>query len=595
MQARKQIIFTARAGDLAPPHHCVDFSGSAHAQDGIEFINPGTIYRANERAWRAFFIEWLGGINIRNACLDWWAYTSTAKNMLSSDLGSQVFQLLALREIVLAGNFQKLCIVGASPEQAAVFGNWLSKARPEIEIRRPATSLRGAFSALLIPFRLVFQLASVWLGFRNAARVRPEVPANNTACFFTYVDNVLKPGSDIYFGPLATLLKKRWPDVHAIYAAYVYTPYQARLQELQRLPDHYFPLFAELSAGDLFWVLFKSLMARRVASYDLHTDLELDMGLAPLLTDALQTDSGFRGHVFNLLVYRAMLRFARKHQPAKFVYPFENKSLEKMLLLALREICPAANITGYQHTSITPRHTTLMFARGEADVTPLPDRIVTVGKVTRAFLEEHGNYPPDIFHTGCALRQSWQENSPPVAGPAGKPRILLALSSSTRELVRAVGFFRTLQESGGDFELGIRPHPEFPLNSLPPELLAWMGRHARDFSGSPLADNLAWCDVTAYVSSTVALETLMAGKPVINFCIDDVIQPDPVIGAAPLHWRAENEAGMARVLQQIQALPAADFQQLSAAARAYINDYLRPVSAECLDCFVGNLAGDLRA
>lgn len=591
MQKRKQIIFTARPGDLTPPFHCVDLSGDAPAQDGIEFINPGTIYRANEHAWRAFFVGWLGSINVRNACLDWWAYTSTAKNMLSSDLGSQVFQLLALREIVLAGNFQKLCVAGASRQQAAVFSGWLRKARPEIEIRQSAAPLQSAIAPLFIPFRLLFQLAAVWLGFRNVARAQAAAYADNTVCFFTYIDNVLKPGADIYFGPLASLLKQRWPEVHAIYAAYVYTPYQARLQELQRLPGNYLPLFAELTVGDLFWVLFKSLMARRVASYDLHTDLELDMGLAPLLEHALRTDSGFRGHVFNLLVYRAMIRFARKHRPAKFVYPFENKSLEKMLLLALREICPAAEITGYQHTSITPRHTTLLFARGEADVTPLPDRIVTVGKITRAFLEDHGNYPPDIFRTGCALRQTWQENPAPVANPAGKPKILLALSSSTRELIRAVQFFRTLQE-GGVFELGIRPHPEFPLNSLPPALMEWAGRHARDFSGSPLADNLAWCDVTAYVSSTVALETLMAGKPVINFCIDDVIQPDPVIGDAPLHWRAENAAGMAQALQQIQALPAADFQQLSAAARAYINDYLRPVSEACLACFIGNPAGD---
>ncbi|CAN0502866.1 unnamed protein product, partial [Phaeothamnion confervicola] len=181
--------------------------------------------RANERTWREFFIAWLGGINIRNACLDWWAYTSTAKNMLSSDLGNQVFQLLALREIALAGNFQKLCVAGASRQQAAVFSGWLRKVRPDIEIRQSAAPLRGALAPLLIPFRLLFQLASVWLGFRNVARAQAATRADKTVCFFTYIDNVLKPGADIYFGPLESLLKQRRPDVHAIYAAYVYTPY----------------------------------------------------------------------------------------------------------------------------------------------------------------------------------------------------------------------------------------------------------------------------------------------------------------------------------------------------------------------------------
>ena len=599
MQARKQIIVAAHTGDLPPPFHCVDFgdaaatddTGDGQARRGIEFINPGPIYRANERAWRTFFVEWLGKINVRNAGLDWWAYTSTAKNMLSSDLGNQVFQLLALREIVLAGNFQKLCVTGASPEQAAVFSNWLRRACPDIDVHELAPRRRAAMELFFAPFRLIYQLASVWSGFRRNSRTHAESGASKTVCFFTYIDSALKPGVDIYFGPLESLLKQREPGLDVIYAAYVYIPYQARCEDLQQMPGKYLPIFVELAIGDFLWVLCNSLMSMRVAGYNLHTDLELDIGLAPLLRRALLTDAGFRDHVFNLLVYRAMLRFARKYRPARFIYPFENKPLEKMMLLALRQASPATKITGYQHTSITPRHATLLFAPGEASITPLPDQIVTAGTVTRKFLEDHGNYPPGIFRTGSALRQTWQENPVPAVSRAGKPKILLALSSSTRELVRSMQFFRQLQETGCDFELGIRPHPEFPLGNLPPLLIEWVAGHARDFSGSRLTDNLAWCDMTAYVSSTVALETLMAGKPVVNFCIDDVIQPDPVIGDAPLHWRAEDPAEMARVLQQIQALPAADFHRLSSAARAYINDYLRPVSAECAARFLEDAGG----
>lgn len=42
-----------------------------------------------------------------------------------------------------------------------------------------------------------------------------------------------------------------------------------------------------------------------------------------------------------------------------------------------------------------------------------------------------------------------------------------------------------------------------------------------------LADNLAWCDVVVYVSSTVALEALGRGRPVINLVISDPVDPDP--------------------------------------------------------------------
>ena len=336
----------------------------------------------------------------------------------------------------------------------------------------------------------------------------------------------------------------------------------------------------------LWWAARKSIAALDTGCHKLPVVTDDDHCFIPLLKQALRQDVLHGGFFYYLVIYQAANRFGEKFTPSNLLYPFENKPLEKMLLLGLRKACPSIKITGYQHTSITPRHTTLRFAAGEAGITPLPDRIVTVGTVTQKFLEDHGNYPPGIFRTGCALRQTWPENPPPATSRAGKPKILLALSSSTRELVRSVQFFKGLQEAGGDFELGIRPHPEFPLRNLPPRLVEWVARYARDFSGSRLAENIAWCDLTAYVSSTVALESLMAGRPVINFCIDDVIQPDPAIGDAPLHWRADNLAEMAQALQQIQALPAADFQRLSAAARAYINEYLRPVSAECAAHFL---------
>ena len=137
------------------------------------------------------------------------------------------------------------------------------------------------------------------------------------------------------------------------------------------------------------------------------------------------------------------------------------------------------------------------------------------------------------------------------------------------------------------FELGIRPHINFPLHLLPRNLRQWSAVHARDFSGTPLTDNIAWCDLTAYVSSTVALESLMAGKPAVNFRVADTLDPDPVLGDPALHWRADDVDGFAKALDSIRALTAHRQRELAADAAAYVRSYLTPPCDECIRLFMG--------
>ena len=68
------------------------------------------------------------------------------------------------------------------------------------------------------------------------------------------------------------------------------------------------------------------------------------------------------------------------HSLEKIIYPFENKSLEKLLLLGLPK---KIRTIGYQHSSITPMHLSFQLSKKEIYKMPLPDKIVTVGKVTQ--------------------------------------------------------------------------------------------------------------------------------------------------------------------------------------------------------------------
>lgn len=587
----RKVYFVARPPQDSSGGVIVDLSESGGGRDtgpGRQGIDLYPVYAAHAASWRQRFVEWLGSVNAANASLQWWAYATTAKNFLSSPLGNELFQSLALASVIEAGEFDSLYVTGAAQSQVDYLRRRF-KGSPGVTLvsRRPYAA--PALRVLALLPRLAFHAGRIWLSalLRPRGLAAPR-PASGT-WIFTYFEAEPDERVDAFFGELAALIEKHRPGQGVAFTGFMRSGFGATLRRLARISTRRcWPLLLEARLGDVLWACARSFAALRTRRYELGAAFDGAEPPEPLLREALRADVTGGAFFYHLVIYRAAIRFGAKFRPSHLIYPFENKSLEKMLLLGLRRSCPGIRVSGYQHTSVTPRHTTFLFARGEASLTPLPDRIVTVGAITRNYLEANGNYPPGIFRTGCALRQARHEAAPAAYRSGGTPKILLALSSSTTELIRAVQFFRALRALTGAFELGIRPHPEFPLARLPRELADWARGNARDFSGTRLADNIAWCDLTAYVSSTVALETLMAGKPVVNFHINEVLPSDPVLGDPPLRWRVENPGGFVRVLNEIAAMNPAEFKSQSAAARAYVDDYLRPVSGECVACFLGD-------
>lgn len=588
----KRIFFVNSLPGAVEKSHHLDLSGAIGQDDAptersITRLRLDPVYRRHGDEWKQLFIDWLGGLNRHNASLEWWAYTSTAKNFLSSPLGNQVFQSLALCKIVVEGDFETLYVTGASRAQIRFLKDWL-RSNGVNDVQMTDSGLYGSQFPLFIFFRVCLQFLRVWSALFLAPR-RPRLPDGPyDLCLFTYIDSTVNEKSDAFFGRLQEYADREKPGCRILYTGFVHSPLRKTLSRLRTIGgSRYWPIFLELTFGDLLWALGKTVNAVNIRRLNLaNPGVNGAEQLDVILRDTLRWDVAKGGFFFNLLVYRAAIRFARKFRPTKLVYPYECKSLEKMLILGIRQAIPECRLLGYQHTSITPRHTTLLFSPGEAACAPLPDKIITAGEVTRLYLEQHGNYPAGIFITGCALRQIWWEPLSYVPIGSRKARVLLALSSSRIELIRSIQFFMRLSGLTDGFELGIRPHPEFPLRMLPPGLFAWAKQNASDFSGTDLLENITWCDVTAYVSSTVALESLMAGKPVINFSVEDVINPDPILGEVPFGWRAQGAGDFAEALSKLSSMSDSEYKSRAQHAETYLREYLCPVSPECIKKFL---------
>lgn len=545
-------------------------------------IDLGTVYREYGERWKRAFADWLGTLNIRHAGPGWWAQTSSAKNFLSSPLGNALFEVLAIASLAREVGTHTLHIVGASAGQIVTLRRYFSSQGVIVRGSGPVTEWLHAWSFLP---RLVWQVLRVFACHTLRRRTSPPVART---CLLTYVDRGFRDGEDAFFGSLADLIAQRTGE-RPLHIALIQAPWRMLLPRLEIAARYrYWPLFHELRLVDVGAALAETLCAAwRVGRFSRAAG-EIDgIDVSPLLAEALRWDLGPGGYFHNQLVFRAGRRLAGRMRPQHVIYPFEMKSLEKMFILGMRAGAPHCRLVGYQHASITPRHTTFLLAQGESAATPLPDFVVTVGDVTREYLESHGGYPAGFFRTGGALRQKQQSLLAGESAASRPLRLLLALSSSRRELADAVVLLSGLCRLRDDVEVGVRPHPEFPLSLLSPPLRQMMTAACmRDLSATPLNENLAWCDAVVYISSTVALEALMAGRPVVTLRLSGTIEPDPLLDEPPLRLRADSIPGLSACCDELRAILAAGDASIREAAVAYAHRYLRPWTPGSIDVFL---------
>lgn len=582
--APRELVFVDLPGDLQAGTPWLGFGAVAApcgATPSHDQIAIGPLLRPDRDRLRSAFVHWLGALNISHASPQWWAFTTSAKNLLASRFGNAVFELLALKLLLDDSALPRIGVVGAGTGQVAVMKRLAANSAVGlrvVDLRRDRASRQG-------PLRMrLFAQALRWLGWW-ARWFRPARSRNiaSDVHVLTYADAGWRDAGDAFFGDLAALLARRSTPQTCLHHAYVHgDPAEVVPRFSQARVFHYAPLFAELRAADFPAGLAEGLAAvGAIERYGAVPGLEgLDFG--PLLVESLRQDVAGGAYLAVRLARRAALRLAQRMRPAVFLYPFENKAMEKMILLGLREGFAACRIVGYQHTSVTPRHATLLFAPREAAATPLPDRIVTVGDVTLRYLSQHGNYPPGLLNGGFALRQ--KQRSPYERRPQGTPvRLLFALSSSELELAEAARWVVALPP---DWSIALRPHPEFPLSRLPAALHAAVAARLENVSGS-LEDSLRWADVVAYASSTVALEALMAGRPVVSMDLGEALDVDPVLEPVPLHWRAASPDELSAAVQAAVALSDEEFVRRRAETRAFVARYLAPASETGLGLLVG--------
>ncbi|HBR15946.1 MAG TPA: hypothetical protein DD723_10500 [Candidatus Omnitrophica bacterium] len=288
-----------------------------------------------------------------------------------------------------------------------------------------------------------------------------------------------------------------------------------------------------------------------------------------------------RGVVDCVAMYHSVARAARGGILKKFLFLFENKGIERAAVLALRRTSPQTVLVGYQHAALKPKdlHLSACFAGRERGL--LPDRIITTGPAASEQLNKTFCYDRAILVDGCALRRSFMA-SVLKPRPSECRRLLVILSTDMNEYCETLRFLDLASKDCNRYDIVLRPHPDIDLN----QALAIVGPLKLRFRvqgvGYPLEDALKEADVLVYSSSTVPLEALSCGVPLIHLQIAGVLDADTLFDYHGFKWNVDRPDAMIPAIESIWRVPADGFLSRQREAADYVQRYLRGVTEKYL-------------
>jgi hypothetical protein len=537
------------------------------------------------------YIDLVGSLGEEHHSIRWWATDMASKNRFTSRLPVLLHQFLTIIEAIEKKDFDHLIVLNPSwvildslrrvleddHLKYVCIGNFQTKWK-EIGKSWSRRFLAVVYNMLRASFRKYYTQRKLKQRIGDSRSCAKPFYVVKT---FIYDHSFSKNAGyqDVFFGSLPEYVKKSQPLL--IYAN-ILGRYKYCVNRIAECSSHIIlPIEAFLPYGDIIKGLVEALFCRIRFKNEV---LFFGYDVTDIINNELfRVQNGIPYYQF--LHYGSTQRLLQDLTVGTFVLTYENNPWEKMCIMALREYSPQTRIIGYQHTVVPQASANMFISQKEMGIIPIPDRILTVGEVPKEIMERYGSYEEGMIGTSCGLRFEYLSHLA-LSERKRSGHILVALEGIV-EVYKLVNYIlRELKESE-QHQVIIRTHPVLPLKHFAHKLIHPL-EEIKNFSisANSLKDDIEWADMVIYWGSTVALEALSMGKPVINFEMGSVLSYDPLFECRHLKWVVSEKDPLKNTINEIYSMADDQFISEQMKAKAYLNRYFFPVTEERLSKFL---------
>jgi hypothetical protein len=308
--------------------------------------------------------------------------------------------------------------------------------------------------------------------------------------------------------------------------------------------------------------------------------------VTPLLRRQYLLDLCSASGVEHFLYLDAFERVAQLFGPTHFAMTLENNPFERMCVSAIRKKSPGTKIVGYHHATINMSALNMYPAIGELARSPCADLLLTVGEEPAANLRHFGHYdiPKPEIRAACALRYRYLEK---LSSRVGEPRrVLLAILDGVPQARQQVEQLLGQMASLKGWRVILREHPAMTLQDLKIDLARLNGVAGLEISKGPLKQDLDRAGAVLFRESTVALEAIALGIPVVHWDSGQILSNDPLFYCMDYKWTVSKGSDLSQTLEKICSLSVKDLESSHQEAMKYLRRYFHPVTDVALENFL---------
>jgi len=402
--------------------------------------------------------------------------------------------------------------------------------------------------------------------------------------------------TDPYFGRLNRFLKGKLGDgLDIVTIVEFLKDKRACLEKLQRDEGHsVHPASAFLTYKDVLISFISLVWGRMFRPFKVPDGLLfLNYDISALLRQCF-CSGGWSIPLRQYLYFRMGLRLSENLKIVGCAITFEGNAWERMLVAGLRENISDIHIAGYQHAVVPSASAGVFPGKYETGHGPLPSGILTTGEVPRKIMLEFGQVPSERIAVSCGLKYNYLYEKETRIRPRRKLgfTVLVALEGVWDVLPLIEYVIESASLTPG-IKFVLRAHPVLPL-----PLLLTKFRKNIDVpniirsDGTSLSEDILSSSAVIYWGSTVSLEAVMMGKPVIHFDMEHLTSYDPLLGLSAFKWTVIRQESLGDVIREIEGMPEDLYKVEAEKAKRYAQNYFWPVSESAMMKFLpGTVAG----
>lgn len=266
-----------------------------------------------------------------------------------------------------------------------------------------------------------------------------------------------------------------------------------------------------------------------------------------------------------------------------FVYPYEEKGIERAFLMASREMKKNIRTIGLAHAVHNDGHLYLRVRKNGAVNAPRPDWIGVTGPTAAKWLEVQAGMDPRTMVV-CGSKR--HVNSFPARWGLEKRHLrVLVLTGMGYELGILANYLEEARTLFQGCEVWIRRYPYDWLK----EQDAGISRlqhmdNSIQVNDDPLLNQLEWCDAAIFNSTSAGLQSMLAGRLSIYADLHDFVPLDPLLEKGDLSrtMRCFSGSELQIALEKIRSMSHTDYVAAAKDQIAFAEKIYGPVDNDAL-------------